>query len=50
MVNVKVFADKQTEKQTNGQATQKLNAPYDLSMRGHKKCYTENEYYCVALN
>ena len=37
MANVNVFADKQTDKKTQGQTdSQKLYAP-DLSMRGHKK-------------
>jgi hypothetical protein len=34
MANVKVFADRQTDKQTG----KKLYAP-DLSIRGHKKIY-----------
>jgi hypothetical protein len=35
MANVKVFADRQTDKQTDGPG-QKLYAP-DLSIQGHKK-------------
>jgi hypothetical protein len=36
MANVKVFADRQTDKQTDRRTGQKLYAP-DLSIRGHKK-------------
>jgi hypothetical protein len=35
MANVKVFADRQTDKQTDRRTGQKLYAP-DLSIRGHK--------------
>jgi hypothetical protein len=35
MANVKVFAERQTDKQTNRRTGQQLYAP-DLSIRGHK--------------
>ena len=40
MANVKVFADRQTDKQTDRRTGQKLYAP-DLSIRGHKKNLAE---------
>ena len=40
MANVKVFADRQTDKQTDRRTGQKLYAP-DLSIRGHKNDYQQ---------
>jgi hypothetical protein len=47
MVNVKVFADRQTDKQTDRRTGQKLYAP-DLSIRGHKKKQTKQKQRLTA--